>query len=118
MIDKMEKNPHFSPILKWKHPSIWQLFWCDGKLPFDDYEEYQQAKLDFKSWLFHFRFILPKNIICFIKSWTTIKSRNSASWTTRKSRTSGIQNTRKGRTTRKSRTSGSWTTRKSSTSGL
>ena len=40
MIDKIEKNPHFSPILKWKHPSIWQLFWCDRKLPFDDYELY------------------------------------------------------------------------------
>ena len=38
----MEKTPHFSPILKWKHPSIWQLFWCDGKLPFDDYELYMQ----------------------------------------------------------------------------
>ena len=40
MIDKMKKTPHFSPILKWKHPSIWQLFWCDRKLPFDDYELY------------------------------------------------------------------------------
>ena len=40
MIDKMGKNPNFSPILKWKHTSIWQLFWCDGKLPFDDYELY------------------------------------------------------------------------------
>ena len=41
MIDKMEKNPHFSPILKWKHPSIWQLFWCDRELPFDDYDLYE-----------------------------------------------------------------------------
>ena len=30
----------FYHILKWKHPSIWQLFWCDGKLPFDDYDLY------------------------------------------------------------------------------
>ena len=44
MIDKIEKNPHFSPILKWKHPFIWQLFWCDGKLPFDDYELYYVFK--------------------------------------------------------------------------
>ena len=44
MIDKMEKKPHFSPILKWKHPFIWQLFWCDGKLPFDDYELYYVFK--------------------------------------------------------------------------
>ena len=22
-------------------PSIWQLFWCDGKLPFDDYYLYR-----------------------------------------------------------------------------
>ena len=45
MIDKIEKNPHFSPILKWKHPSIWQLFWCDRKLPFDDYELYRPPYL-------------------------------------------------------------------------
>ena len=36
-IDKVKKNL-FYHILKWKHPSIWQVFWCDGKLPFDDYD--------------------------------------------------------------------------------
>ena len=39
-IDKMEENPFF-PFLKWKHPSIWQQFSYDRKLPFNDYVLYQ-----------------------------------------------------------------------------
>ena len=50
-IDKVGKN-FFYHILKWKHPSIWQLFWCDGKLPFDDYELYLPRSLQITDYIY------------------------------------------------------------------